>query len=465
MIYALPAAYPWDGGASEEVQMAHEMAGRVKEKQMQRAMTMILVAAMGLPVTAVAATDSCENRWVMPEFPGANHAGYLGVGLKDVSDDRVAALKLKDARGVEVIALDHDGPAAKVGIREHDVILDMNGQEVASEEQLRRMLRETPAGRKAELTLSRDGQEVKVEVVLGDRAQLGHVMPDMEEMNVQLQGLNNIVPATGVIELDGMDVGNGPIVFGSGASGASVETLGAQLAQYFGSKDGKGVLVKDVRHDSAAAKAGLRAGDVIVKAGGQSVASRIDWERVTRENRGKSVSVEILRDKHLQKLSITTPAKTQGEMGPQIVPGSFVIDDDGDAGPEVMAALQEEQDPQAQKELRDEMDKARAEMAASSAEVSKAMAEAAAQMKAQMASPEFKKEMEEAQRQAQSAVAQWKADGPAMQAQMAQAKAEAEKAAGEWKAQQPEMEKQLREAQEQMKKAAEEMRLQLTPMD
>jgi len=447
-----------------------------REKRMQHAITMtVLLAAMGLPIAGFTAEVPVAHRMLISEFPGSNHAGYLGVGLKDVADDRVAALKLKDARGVEVIALDHDGPAAKVGIREHDVILDMNGQEVASEEQLRRMLRETPAGRKADLTLSRDGQEVKVEVVLGDRATSAHAsMPDMENLNIQLEGLNNIVPANGVIELGDLDVGNGPIVFGPNASGASVETLGAQLAQYFGSKDGTGVLVKEVRHDSAASKAGLRAGDVIVKAGGQVVANRGDWERVTRDNRGKTVSVEILRDKHSQKLNLTPPAKTQGGLSPT----SIVIEDDSDDdGPGMMAALDEAQDPQAQKQLQEEMDRARAEMAANSAEVSKALAE----VKAQMSSPEFNKEMEDAQRQAQAAAAEWKnnlpelkkqlaesqwaANGPAMQAQIAQARAEAEKAATEWKAQQPEIDKQLREAREQMKKAAEEMRQQLTPMD
>jgi S1-C subfamily serine protease len=453
---------------------------------MQRTITMtILLAAIAAPGAAFAAPATevpVPHHLLMAEFPGPNHAGYLGVGLKDVSDDRVAALKLKDARGVEVVALDHDGPAAKVGIREHDVILDMNGQEVASEEQLRRMLRETPAGRKADLTLSRDGQEVKVEVVLGDRTATAHVMPDMEDMNIQLQGLNNLVPANGVFEMGDLDVGTGPIVFGSGVSGANVETLGAQLAQYFGAKDGKGVLVKDVRQDSAAAKGGLRAGDVIVRAGGQPVASRIDWERVTRDNRGKPVSVEILRDKHIQKLSVTPPAKAQGELAPT----SFIIEDLDDATPD-MAELQEPLDPQAQKELQDAMAKVRAQMAAGSAEFDKAMADMKAQIATQMSSPEFKKELADAQRNAQQAAAEWKNNLPELkkqladaqaeadrtsaewtannQAQIAQAKAEADKAVAQFKAQQPEMEKQLREAQEQMKKAAEEMRQQLAPMD
>ena len=80
-----------------------------REKRMQHAITMtVLLAAMGLPMAGFTAEVPVAHRMLISEFPGSNHAGYLGVGLKDVADDRVAALKLKDARGVEVIALDHD---------------------------------------------------------------------------------------------------------------------------------------------------------------------------------------------------------------------------------------------------------------------------------------------------------------------------------------------------------------------
>ncbi len=90
--------------------------------------------------------DDPQRDVILLDYPGDTHGGYLGVGVQDLSDDRVTALKLKQAGGVEVVALDHDGPAAKAGIHEHDVILQMNGQEIAGAEQLRRMLRETPAG-------------------------------------------------------------------------------------------------------------------------------------------------------------------------------------------------------------------------------------------------------------------------------------------------------------------------------
>jgi membrane-associated protease RseP (regulator of RpoE activity) len=363
----------------------------------------------------------------------------LGVGLRDVSDDRLADLKLKDARGVEVIALDHDGPAAKVGMKEHDVILQMNGQEVASGEQLRRMLRETPAGRKATFALSRDGQPVNVEVVLGDRSQmeqaelteLPQLIPDLSEMKNNLQ--NIAIPDGMEVFPDGMEVFNGgdlpsgkEFFFGN-PSGVLVESMGAQLAKYFGAKDGVGLLVKEVVPDTAAAKSGFKAGDVIVRVEGQPMPNRRAWDHVLRDNSGKSVAVEILRDKHPEKLTLAVAARTKGAL----VPESFVLEE-----PEVDAQL----DPQAV------------------AEVEKAVDE----VRAQMDSREFKKQLEDARTLAEQAVAEWNQHG---QAELKQAQEEAQKAVEQWKQGQPDFEKQVREAAEQAKHAAEDMQLQFTPMD
>jgi serine protease Do len=101
---------------------------------------------------------------------GGGHAqGYLGVDIRDVSADQMIALKLKEQRGAEIIRVDHDGPAGKAGLREHDVILQMNGKQIEGEDQLRRLLREIPAGRSVTIVLSRDGQQQTVTAQMANR--------------------------------------------------------------------------------------------------------------------------------------------------------------------------------------------------------------------------------------------------------------------------------------------------------
>src|SRR6202789_2535217 len=95
---------------------------------------------------------------------------YLGVDISDVSTERLSALKLKEEKGVEVTMVDQDAPAGKAGIKEHDVILSMNGTAIESEVQLKRMIRETPPGRVVTFGISRDGQPVPGQAQLAARA-------------------------------------------------------------------------------------------------------------------------------------------------------------------------------------------------------------------------------------------------------------------------------------------------------
>ena len=94
---------------------------------------------------------------------------YLGVDTRDVTADRLSDLKLKEEHGVEVTLVDQDAPAGKAGVKEHDVILSINGNQVESVEQLRRMIREIPPGRLVTLGVSRDGQSLTLKAQLADR--------------------------------------------------------------------------------------------------------------------------------------------------------------------------------------------------------------------------------------------------------------------------------------------------------
>src|SRR5580693_8988338 len=111
--------------------------------------------------------ESSEPFGIPSEDSGAS--SYLGVDIADITSDRLGTLKLKEEKGVEVTMVDQDAPAGKAGIKEHDVILNMNGESIESQVQLKRMIRETPPGRVVSFGLSRDGQPVTVKVQLADK--------------------------------------------------------------------------------------------------------------------------------------------------------------------------------------------------------------------------------------------------------------------------------------------------------
>src|ERR1039458_8555755 len=111
--------------------------------------------------------DSSQPFGIPSEDSGTS--SYLGVDIVDITSDRLGALKLKEEQGVEVTMVDQDAPAGKAGIKEHDVILTMNGTAIESKTQLQRSEEHTPPGRVVTLGLSRDGQPMSVKVQLADR--------------------------------------------------------------------------------------------------------------------------------------------------------------------------------------------------------------------------------------------------------------------------------------------------------
>ncbi len=255
---------------------------------------------------------------LMPESPALmahSSQGYLGIEMRDIDSDRASALKLKDATGAEIIVVDHDAPAGKVGLRVHDVILQMNSQQVQGVEQLRRMLRETPPGRSVTLLISRDGQQQTINVQLADRAKIEqdawtqiHTVPDPGDDD----------STYALVAPSGHGAGNsffGSLTFGSPSLGVELDPLGSQLADYFGVKDGQGLLVKRVAENSPASSAGLKAGDVITKVNGEAVPTLNTWAKTIHANRGKQVQVTIVRNRKEQILSLQAgDAKHKGEL-------------------------------------------------------------------------------------------------------------------------------------------------------
>src|ERR1700678_4551136 len=228
-------------------------------------------------------------------------SSYLGVDIMDITSDQLGALKLKEEKGVEVTMVDQDAPAGKAGIKEHDVILSMNGTTIESEVQLKRMIRETPPGRVVTFGISRDGQPVTIKVQLADRRkQYAWVGPKMKDFHVEIPSIN-INPD---IEIPQINV---VVVRSSARSGLMVENITAQLGEFFGVKDGNGVLVRAVEKGSRGEKAGFRAGDVVVKVNNQPVHDTSDFTHALHSRDSGTVSVGVIRDKREQKLNLELP--------------------------------------------------------------------------------------------------------------------------------------------------------------
>ena len=105
-----------------------------------------------------------------------------------------------------------------------------------------------------------------------------------------------------------------PMLVSSSFTGAKLEVMGPQLAQFFGAQGSAGLLVRSVDTNSPAWAAGLRAGDVVVKVNSISVASGSDWSKTIRENKGKPVPVVVLRDKKEQTLTLTPDSKKRSSV-------------------------------------------------------------------------------------------------------------------------------------------------------
>lgn len=231
--------------------------------------------------------------------------GLMGVYVGDIDQERAQSLHLKDAHGAEITILDHDAPASKAGLKLHDVIMKMNGEAIENAEQVRRMLHDTPPGKKVQMVISRDGSEMDFTVQMADRRKVQKEAWD----ELGTMGASN-VPAQGFLGANNATGGGGfhmPFFGSSMHVGVMVEPLTAQMADFLGVTGG--VMIKSVAHKSAADAAGLRAHDVILEVAGEQVATASDWERLLRTSDGKPVQVAIFRDRSKQLVLLQVDGK------------------------------------------------------------------------------------------------------------------------------------------------------------
>jgi serine protease Do len=246
----------------------------------------------------------------------AGGGARLGVVLEDVGADDVARLKLPEERGAVVKEVVKGSAAEKAGLKEDDVILSYQGERVGSAAQLRRLVRETPGGRRVTIDASRAGATQRLtatlakpedhELSLGDD-NFRFNMPDSFRFNVPVPP---VPPAPPVPPMDHL-FENGDrgqrfffrdrdrLVEGRpGRLGLTYQEVSGQLARYFKVDDGA-LLVTEVEEEGPAAKAGLRAGDVIVKFNGKAVSDGMGLRHSLFEvPSGTDVTLTVQRDGH-----------------------------------------------------------------------------------------------------------------------------------------------------------------------
>ena len=238
--------------------------------------------------------------------------GWLGVGVSEVSADKVKTLKLPEERGALLGKIVPDSPAAKAGLKENDVVLEINGQRIEGTEQFRRMIHEIPTGRTANLTVWRDGRSQNIKVTVG-KQEAGNMkvfadgprsfafkMPTMPAMP-DLSGLQHLRTFSMVSP-------------GHPLLGIDAENLEGDFGHYFGAPNGEGVLVRGVFANSAAAKAGLKVGDVITSLNGERINNASELrEKLLTNREGKNIKLGVLRNKTEVNLFVELPQQKEEE--------------------------------------------------------------------------------------------------------------------------------------------------------
>jgi serine protease Do len=261
---------------------------------MSRTKILSLVAAGLMAVPVWAQTTTVPQRPHSTTLRRPASLGYLGIGVVDLTDERARALNLKNDRGVEIKHVNENSPASKAGLKENDVILEVNGKSIDDIEQFQTTIAETQPGTKVSLTIWREGAKQTLTATLGGRSEnpafggLDLPNPPMPPMpafplpygNQQFPGFPADAPAVGFI--------------GAG--------LNPQIAEFFGVKEG--VLVWEVEPKTPGERAGLKAGDIVVKVNGTPVTNPREITGLVRMSGKKTVVFTVVRNKKEMTLNV-----------------------------------------------------------------------------------------------------------------------------------------------------------------
>jgi serine protease Do len=308
------------GAFDESVQTSQEGA----TMRIKPCLVLAISAVLSLSSVAASSPDYEQEKATVARSVGASQGSFLGVELSEVNSDTARRLNLREERGALIEGVTSGSSAAEAGLQKNDVIVKWEGQSIESARELSRRIRETPAGRSVRLGIVRDGREMEINVKMGERAMPTRpriartvtveraAMGDeaaraREEARTAVVRAREQAREAGALAREQAREAMARArneLRAPGRLGVQLQGMTTQLAEYFGLSKRTGALVVFVYADSAAAKAGLKAGDVILSAGNQNIESPLDLRRALVDKQEGALELRVLRDKQEQTLTV-----------------------------------------------------------------------------------------------------------------------------------------------------------------
>ncbi|HLP15804.1 MAG TPA: PDZ domain-containing protein, partial [Bacteroidota bacterium] len=250
-----------------------------------KALSTLAVILLFAGATVVSAGESAQKQIVKKSVKTdkQDRSAWLGVALGDRTEHSSEA-KSDSKKGAVVKDVVDDSPADSIGMKEEDIIIELNGKAVTDAEDVVTRIGAMKPGEKVSIVVQRDDAKKTFTAVLGSRPRMQrHIEMRMPKM-----------------QMEAPSVPHGPFMMDfashTGVEGMKLMELRDQLGKYFEAPDGKALLVTEVKKNSNARKAGIEAGDVITKIGTTDIEDMSDLHQALREAKeDTTVSVELIR--------------------------------------------------------------------------------------------------------------------------------------------------------------------------
>ncbi len=264
--------------------------------------------ALAIPVDVVVSVAADIKK------SGKVERGWLGVTTSD------------DSGRVEIVEIESKSPAELAKLKEGDFLLKLDGKEIVASPGLSSAVRARKPGADVTFQVERDGKPVDVRVKLGEysednaRRELEMLFPklfpmtkpeaDAPKSRLFTPRKPSTAPAPNMFRPYNLEKRR--------YIGVTLQTLTSEQAESFGVKDGYGLWVAELDPDGPAKKAGIKVGDVILRAEGKKVESADEIsELIQSRKKGDKVRIELVRDKKMAAVEVEIAEDEAGGFFPE----------------------------------------------------------------------------------------------------------------------------------------------------